>query len=198
MVVVARAASCLLKGQLHPLGSVIRLRASPRMYPRKVQGPPRGPSLTAALQGRWVRDAASALPPSPLYFPFGSLQGWVGAGRASPPGLGSPSHPLPLWPFAGAGAAPGYSRPGDAADPSMLTSVRPAPSGSWAARGGSPWVCEQGLHYRGNVTRRPGVGPPAALESWRPAEGAARLALAPDLTDVKEKLPARDCRALKA
>lgn len=101
MVVVAGAASCLLKGQLHPLGSVTRLRASPRMYPRKVQGPPRGPSLTAALQGRWVRDAASALPPSPLYFPFGSLQGWIEAGRASPPGLGSPSHPLPLWPFRG-------------------------------------------------------------------------------------------------
>lgn len=112
MVVVAGAASCLLKGQLHPLGSVTRLRASPRMYPRKVQGPPRGPSLTAALQGRWVRDAASALPPSSLYFPFGSLQGWVGAGRASPPGLGSPSHPFPFDPFTGAGAAPGIPGPG--------------------------------------------------------------------------------------
>lgn len=89
------AASCLLKRQLRPLGAMARLRASPRMYPRELRGPLRGPSLTAAPQGRWASSAASALPPPLLHFPFESLRGWVGAGRASPSGSGSPSLPSP-------------------------------------------------------------------------------------------------------
>lgn len=44
-----------------------------------------------------------------------------------------------------------------------------------------------GALWRRDVARRPGVGPPPALESRRPAEGAARLAVAAGLTDVKEK-----------
>lgn len=123
----------------------------------------------------------------PSTFLSGACRGGWGRGGRLRRAWGVRATLYPFGPFTGAGAAPGYSRLGDAADPSMRTSVRPAPSGSWAARGRSPWVCEQVLHDRGNVTRRPGVGPPAALESWRPTEGAARLALAPDLTDVTEK-----------
>lgn len=51
--------------------------------------------------------------------------------------------------------------------------------------GQPPRVCEQVLHGAG-IARRPGVGPPPALEPWSPAEVAARLALVPGLTDVRE------------
>ena len=123
----------------------------------------------------------------PSTFLSGACRGGWGRGGRPRRAEGARATLYPFGRFTGAGAAPGYSQPGDAADPSMRTSVRPAPSGSCAARGRSPWVCEQVLHDRGNVTRRPGAGPPAALESWRAAKGAARLALAPALTDVTEK-----------
>lgn len=42
-----------------------------------------------------------------------------------------------------------------------------------------------GAPRRGDVARRPGVGPPPVLEPWSAAEGAARQALAPGLTDVR-------------
>lgn len=169
-----------LKGTASPFGSNDRLRASPRMYPRELRGPPRGLSFTAAPQGRWATDAASALPP-PLHFPFGSLQGWVGAGRASPSGLGSPSLSSPSALSRG-WRCPRESLARDGADPSLRTFVRPALSGSWAA----PEGMRAGAPRRGDVVRRPGVGPPPALEPWSPAEVAARLALVPGLTDVRE------------
>lgn len=109
------AASCLLKGQLRPLGAMIRLWASPRMYPWELGGegwePSRGPFLTAAPQGRWASSASSALPPHLLHFPFGSQRGWEGVGRASPSGLGSPSLLAPSAQSRGLALHPGIRAP---------------------------------------------------------------------------------------
>lgn len=100
-------ASCLLKGQLRPLGATIRLRASLRMYPWEMGGPSRGPFLTAAPQGHWARNASSALPlPSPP-LPFREPTGLGGGGRASPSGLRSASLLAPSALSRGLGAAPG-------------------------------------------------------------------------------------------
>lgn len=169
-----------LKGTAPPFGSKDRLRASPRMYPREMRGPPRGLSFTAAPQGRWASDAASALPPPLLHFPFGSLQDWVGAGRASPSGLGSPSLSSPSA-CLGAGAAPG--NPWLAMGPTPACELSSGPR--LLGLGQPPRVCEQVLHGAG-MSSGVQVGPPPALEPWSPAEVAARLALVPGLTDVRE------------
>lgn len=136
------AASCLLKGQLRPLGAMIRLRASPRMYPWELGGPSRGLFLTAAPQGRWASNASSALPPHLLPFPFGSLWGWEGAGGRLRRAWGVRVC-SPLRPCCGPSRCTRESRAGNGVDRRTRTFVRPPPSGSSAAPEQPPWVFEQ-------------------------------------------------------
>lgn len=165
------------------MGAVTRLRASPRMYPWKVRGPPRRPSLTAAPQGRWARDAASALPPPPP-LPFREPAGLGGGGEGVSAGLGESEPPVA---------------------PSALSRVLPLHPGIPRRRCGRPqpanfrpacaiWVLgSPGRIPLGSASRcftargcrpAPRCGPAA-----RPGvlETAARLGLARGLTDVKEK-----------
>lgn len=156
------------------------------MYPRELRGSPRGPSLAAAPQGRWANRAASALP-----LRFTSLSGAREAGwgrrgrlrrawgvqvrpplrpcsqgwrctRESPAGTG----PTPACELSWGLCGPGTGRPAR------------MPRGS-AGRCASAWGCRP----------EPGCGP--ALEPQSSVEGAASLAPAPSLTDVREeKVPA--------
>lgn len=122
-----------------------------------------------------------------------SLSGVSGAGRGRGGRLRRAWGVLvrsPLWPNRGAWPCTRESGPQDGADPSLRTFVRPAPSGCSAAPGGSPVVLEQVPDGTGTS---PGVQVWALRPLWKPwspAESAARLVLAPGLTDVrKERFP---------
>lgn len=165
-----------LKGTAPPFGSNDQAEGECWDVSPEVKRPPKVPSLRAAAQGRWTRDAASASPP-PL--PFWELVGLSGGGEGVSAGLGESGPPLhPFGPVAGAGAAPRYPWPEMGPTPAceLLSGLRRLCLGQ--PREDPSWVCEQVLH---------GTGLLPDLEFWRPAKGAAMLSLTPGLTDVKEK-----------
>lgn len=153
------------------------------MYPWKVRGPPKRPSLTAAPQGRWARDAASAFPPPPP-LPFREPVGLGGGGEGVSAGLGE-SEP-PVAPSALSRVLPLHPGiPRRRCGRPQPANFRPA-CAIWVL--GSPGRIPLGSASRCSTARGCRPAPrcgPAALPGV--LETAARLGLARGLTDVKEK-----------
>lgn len=163
------------------------------MNPQDLRGPSRGLSLTAAPQGRWASDSASALPPL-LHFPFGSLQGWVGAGRASPSGLGSPSLPSPLALSRGLAQQPGNPRLEMGPIPVCELSV------SLGNPGSSPSEYVSRCPTARGCSRASRCGPAAGRGALEPRCGRSKASSSTrfDRCQRRKKVPARDCHALTA
>lgn len=165
------AASCLLKGQLHPSGAMTRLRASSRICPRDLRGSPRGPILDSCSPralGELCHFCRSS-PTSPL--PFREPAGLGGGGEGVSVGLGESEPALPFGPVAGSGAAPGNPRPEMGMTPACEFWSGLRRLGSKQPWKDPPFVCEQVPDGAG-MCRRAVVVPPSSLEPWSP--GALR------------------------
>lgn len=92
-------------------------------------------------------------PPTSLLGACGAEWGWGGRLRRAW-GVWTPSPPL--WPRRGCWRCTEVSLARDGADPSLRTFVRPAPSVSWAAQGGSFVGLRAGTPRHGPAAR-PGV-----------------------------------------
>lgn len=136
-------ASCLLKGQLRPLGATIRLRASRRMYPWEMGGTLERTILDGCTP-RALGKECLFCPSSPISST--SLSGAYGAGRRREGvsvGLAECESARPFGPVAGPWRCTRESGDHNGADLSLRTFVRPAPSGSRRPREHPPWVFEQ-------------------------------------------------------
>lgn len=168
----------LLKGTTPPFGSNDPLRASPRMYPWELQGSRRGLSLTALPPRALGERCCFCLPSSSPSLPFWEPAGLGGGGEGVSVGIRVSEPTRPFGPSAETGVAPGNPRPEMGPTPACELFSGLSRLCSRQPREEPPWLCEQVPH---------GAGCRPASRCGPAAEGAAKLVLAPGLTDVREE-----------